>query len=367
MVIPRTNFSFRQLFHRDTLIIFAQAVSNDWLDNFKPLLYCLQEENLQEYDCGRKTAKENPIMNHFHLNEQIARLRKKNNMTQEKFASLIGVSNQAVSKWEAGACCPDIQLLPAIADCFRVNIDALFTSDDYESRSKLLTRYDCTDRDEDFAAALDAYEKVISTGNATTHDLADYAFLFFHCGFITMNRAEKLYENAIQFGERKRDDHYYFANAHLINLLCWRGRHEECIARYTERLREEPDNWWSHYLMSLVYSKSGKSQEAWQITVKALERFESNFCLDTMAGDLCGEFGQYDDAFVYWERAYADNPKQISCLYSEAFLLERLDRKQEAIDAWQRIVKWHHENDWYHDHETDMPLEHIQKLLASNK
>ena len=33
-----------------------------------------------------------------------------------------------------------------------------------------MTRYECTDRDEDFAAALDAYEKVILSGNATTED-----------------------------------------------------------------------------------------------------------------------------------------------------------------------------------------------------
>lgn len=306
-------------------------------------------------------------MNGFHLNEQIARLRKKHNMTQEKFASLLGVSNQAVSKWESGACCPDIQLLPAIAQCFGTSIDALFTSNDYESRSRLLHQYECSDRDEDFAAAVDAYEKVILTGNATTRDLQDYAFLFRRRGAVCTDKAEKLYENAISFGERARDDNYYFSHAHLINLLCWRGRNEECIARYQKRLEQEPDNWWSHYLLSLAYSQSGKPQDAWQITQKALERFGGNFCTHTMAGDLCGELGLYDDAFSYWEKAYANNSKQIACLYSAAFLLEKLDRKQEAVAAWQRIVKWHHENDWCHDHETDMPMEHINRLLANNQ
>lgn len=303
-------------------------------------------------------------MNGFHLNEQIARLRKKKNMTQEKFASLLGVSNQAVSKWEAGACCPDIQLLPAIAQCFGVSIDALFTSNDYESRSRLMHQYACSDRDEDFAAAADAYEKVIQTGNAMTKDLQDYALLFRRRGVVSTNKAEKLYENAISFGERTRDESYYFSHAHLINLLCWRGRFEECIARYEKKVKDEPDNWWSYYLLSLAFAQSGKTQDAWKIAEKALER-EGNYCTYTLAGDLCGELGNYDAAFGYWEKAYADNTKQIACLYSAAFLLEKLNRKQEAIVAWQRIVKWHHENDWCHDHETDMPLERINKLLAN--
>lgn len=59
------------------------------------------------------------------LNEQIAALRKKKGITQEQLAVALGVTNQAVSKWEAGQCCPDIGLLPDIARYFGVSIDEL--------------------------------------------------------------------------------------------------------------------------------------------------------------------------------------------------------------------------------------------------
>jgi len=59
------------------------------------------------------------------INEQIAFLRKQKGLTQEELASALGVTNQAVSKWESAQCCPDIQLLPDIARIFDVSVDEL--------------------------------------------------------------------------------------------------------------------------------------------------------------------------------------------------------------------------------------------------
>lgn len=59
------------------------------------------------------------------LNEQIAALRKERGFTQEHLGQMLGVSAQAVSKWEKGGA-PDVDLLPALADALGVTIDALF-------------------------------------------------------------------------------------------------------------------------------------------------------------------------------------------------------------------------------------------------
>lgn len=64
-------------------------------------------------------------MENIKLNEQIAFLRRQKGMTQEELANVLGVTNQAVSKWESAQCCPDIQLLPEIASLFDVSIDEL--------------------------------------------------------------------------------------------------------------------------------------------------------------------------------------------------------------------------------------------------
>lgn len=62
--------------------------------------------------------------NHM-IGEQITRYRKALNMTQEELGKAVGVSTQAVSRWENGGT-PDVALLPAIADKLGVTIDALF-------------------------------------------------------------------------------------------------------------------------------------------------------------------------------------------------------------------------------------------------
>lgn len=65
-------------------------------------------------------------MTSISIHKQLQELRKKKGQTQEELAEIFGVTNQAVSKWESGACFPDTALLPAIADYYGVSIDSLF-------------------------------------------------------------------------------------------------------------------------------------------------------------------------------------------------------------------------------------------------
>jgi len=59
------------------------------------------------------------------IGKNIATLRKSMNAKQEELARFVGVTAQAVSKWENGGV-PDTELLPKIADFFNVSIDRLF-------------------------------------------------------------------------------------------------------------------------------------------------------------------------------------------------------------------------------------------------
>ena len=68
------------------------------------------------------------------LGERIAELRRERGMTQENLAQTVGVSAQAISKWETCATMPDITLLPVLAGVFEVSIDALFSVENQKKK-----------------------------------------------------------------------------------------------------------------------------------------------------------------------------------------------------------------------------------------
>lgn len=59
------------------------------------------------------------------LGEKIKELRKKANISQEELAEKVGVTRQAVTKWESDAGLPDLENLKSIATLFNISIDEL--------------------------------------------------------------------------------------------------------------------------------------------------------------------------------------------------------------------------------------------------
>lgn len=72
------------------------------------------------------------------LGNKIFFLRKNKGVTQEQLAQALGVSNQAVSKWESGQCFPDIQLLPDIVRFFNVSSDELLGIETQDGNDDIL-------------------------------------------------------------------------------------------------------------------------------------------------------------------------------------------------------------------------------------
>lgn len=68
-------------------------------------------------------------MNKNNLSNNLYELRRKAELSQEEFAEKLGVSRQAVSKWERGEAYPDTENLIVISEMFSVSIDELLKSD----------------------------------------------------------------------------------------------------------------------------------------------------------------------------------------------------------------------------------------------
>ena len=62
------------------------------------------------------------------LGKKLFALRREHGLTQDTVAERLGVSPQAVSKWENDSSCPDVMLLPQIAQLYNTTIDALLNN-----------------------------------------------------------------------------------------------------------------------------------------------------------------------------------------------------------------------------------------------
>ena len=71
------------------------------------------------------------------LGEKIKTLRKQKNISQEVLAQYLGVTFQAVSKWETGTTMPDVATIPAIASFFGVSTDELFDFNLYVTQKQV--------------------------------------------------------------------------------------------------------------------------------------------------------------------------------------------------------------------------------------
>lgn len=133
------------------------------------------------------------------FNEKLIKLRRENGLTQEQLAEKLGVSRQAISRWESGESAPDMYNLSAICRFFGVSSDYLinddFTSDEdtpiaqkkndeissvKEKRRKLhlisgicftiawmCTLYGAINANNDFQLLLSAISCILAAANAT--------------------------------------------------------------------------------------------------------------------------------------------------------------------------------------------------------
>ena len=64
-------------------------------------------------------------MNKIRIGEYILSYRKEKGLNQTEFGELLGVTTQAVSKWEREICYPDIFLLPKLSESLGISVDSM--------------------------------------------------------------------------------------------------------------------------------------------------------------------------------------------------------------------------------------------------
>ena len=74
------------------------------------------------------------------IGKTIAGFRKKYHYTQDSLADKLGISSQAISKWENGICLPDVSLLVELSNLFSVSVDELLCHKKVQSVTDFMLR-----------------------------------------------------------------------------------------------------------------------------------------------------------------------------------------------------------------------------------
>lgn len=72
-----------------------------------------------------RIARSKQMIDTYNLGKKIACARRSCGMTQTELAQMVGVTAQAVSKWERGSSCPDISILDEVANALGVSVSEL--------------------------------------------------------------------------------------------------------------------------------------------------------------------------------------------------------------------------------------------------
>ena len=301
------------------------------------------------------------------LGANIRRLRISREMTQEELANYAGVSFQAVSKWECGTTTPDIALLPQLAIFFGVRIDDLFgitNRDELERVEFILTHEKLTD--ENFAYAKKVLDAALENAPDDVQILKTYARLYLSRNQRDRLEAGKLLRHAMTqqpadaeifqlygqvcsidrsvlssgcFDFIRECEPYLCKNTSVLELLIPAmievrqfARAEEIIAVYKKTNPSlavifEGD-------IKLVQGDTDGAVAQWNCVPSHDHKGQYEI------GERFLRICDYERAETAFENSFsaADHPRDLSAIYSLAFMYDRLGNREKAAKMWQRIL-----------------------------
>lgn len=272
------------------------------------------------------------------IGKQIRNLRLAKGVKQEELAEYLGVSFQAVSKWETGASVPDIALLPNIAVYFGVSIDELFQIPNEAEFERIENMFWQERRIP--AAVFDHcvrfLEGVIREEPKNVRAPSCLAYLYNH-------RAASDHETAGEYARKvleldPNDKSGWVAFLEAKNGVCgdeWYDNHFEVIEYFEEFLRKNPGNYWGLYAVIENLLDDGRFDEALPY-IEQMRSVEGTHQYEVYMGDVMFGRGNCEEAMEYWNEAVEHFPERWQAYCDRADRLKKLGRYEEAIADYEK-------------------------------
>lgn len=274
------------------------------------------------------------------IGKKIRSLRLAGSMTQEQLADRLGVTPQAISKWESGTNLPDITCLPQLSVIFGVSIDALFDLTD-ESKLERLdnmledTRF-LTQQEFSHAEAYlkDCLGKPALAGEATLL----LAKLYNKRAREYRELATPLARKALELLPERTDAHNAIFEAENGPLSDWNcANHHGLIQFYKQVVKNHPDDIRNYFWLLDLLIADGRTEEARDYAAK-MKQVKATYHYPLYMGHICKADCDLPGALGWWEQMTKDYPDSWNVWAQYGDCMAQLCRYEEAILAYKKAV-----------------------------
>jgi len=262
-------------------------------------------------------------------------------VTQETLAEALGVSPQAVSKWERDAALPDIQLLPEISAYFGVSIDQLFALSD-ETR---MERAQNMLWDERVIPPADAAAAEEFLGDKVRRD-PDCARAWTLLAGLENHLAGEHHARAAEYAKTALEAEPTLHDAHTELIEAMGGRypdwnvssHQSLIDWYKDFLDRHPDNWQGCMWLLDQLMDDQRFDEA-RVYLAKLAQTDHTYRTPLYEGLLSWYAGDREGAMAVWEEMCRKWPEEWAVWFSMGDVMARSGRYEEAKRYYRKGVE----------------------------
>ncbi len=272
------------------------------------------------------------------IGKKIKNLRLEKNVKQEELAEYLGVSFQAVSKWETGASVPDIALLPNLAVFFGITIDELFQMPEEAEFERMENMFWHERRipAETFDYCVRFLERVMQNDPKNVRAYCCMAELYNHRAVYDHELAGEYAKKALELApEEKRG---WVAYLEANNGVCgdeWYDNHFEVIEYFKEFLVKNPGNYQGLYAVIENMLDDKRFDEAVPY-IEQIRTAAKTHQYETYMGDVMFGRGDLEKALEYWNSAVEHFPERWQAYCDRADRFKKLGRYEEALADYEK-------------------------------